>query len=116
MVIRVKGIQRKTENVEVEVSSASLLEACSEGLANKEFYTLLRTKAEQLCIKNSDDLRDKNVLIGCEKDVYFWTAWDYYDPHKREEVYKKVRNFSEEELQLFKQTEELIKTYQTFGE
>ena len=97
---KITGIQRKVEQVQIEVDSFALMEACKEGLSNKDFVELLRDKVFNIIRSCSPELQDRKTTLTEFSGRKVWMVEDGYDCHKGETLWKSVRDATDQELGL----------------
>lgn len=98
--IKIQGIKRTSERMEIEVDSFSLMEACKEGLSNKHLSELLKDKVLKIICGCSPDLQDRAVTLTEMNGEKLWMVEDGYDAHKNETLLTSVRPATEQELGL----------------
>lgn len=103
----IKGLQRRVEQVEVEVTSFSLLNACKEGLTDVDLSQLIRSRVINKCIAASPELQDKKVIFSKLSYGFYWLVEDGINHHDHTVAMKSVRKVTEEELAMIKKAEEI---------
>lgn len=106
MTIKINGYVTEIKSVKVDIT-LSELEKAAEHMSYNQLLFILKNKLIKQLISNDSSL----VGVELSSNETYWEVFDYYDYHRKEDKYQKLRDLSDEEIYALSSFNELFKLF-----